>query len=319
MALLHGRDLLSSKYITAEIWDASGRIWFVPIKFTIGNYFLAKIEGKTYVFDLRGEKGTYKQTLAKSFQIIRYDTSHYKPISSKAKELEIVIKKNGLPRIDGLLNDVLAKLGKRERNDFVKHNLNELIEEVADYGNKKMAKVLGKNRLFEESAKNLINFLDNLNVEEIVTPVKKVSEYIQDDIKACPADFLGQAFNMQQIADIEHRKITNTPLSPARAWVKPLVLVLIIAFVGTIFYMGYNDGWFDGLGLGGLTDGFGAIGEAFKMQGGGSNIGSNIVELYPTPEAAKAAINAGKVKLSDFPPDMRPLIQSVKVGATPVP
>ena len=67
MGVLHGRDIYSSKWITAEISDASNRVHYVPIKHTLGDYFLADILGDVYAFKIDGSRILqYRETLVKT-------------------------------------------------------------------------------------------------------------------------------------------------------------------------------------------------------------------------------------------------------------
>ena len=52
MGIFHGRDLYSAKWLTAEIDDHGSRRWIIPIKHTIGKYFLAKIDKLYYCFEV---------------------------------------------------------------------------------------------------------------------------------------------------------------------------------------------------------------------------------------------------------------------------
>ena len=75
--------------------------------------------------------------------------------------------------------------------------------------------------------------------------------------------------------------------------------------VGVVLYMAYEQGMFNSI---------------TSMIPDISNVSltpptpppSGVVAKYPSPEAAKAAIDRGDAKLTDFPPEMRGLISSVK-------
>ena len=132
MGILNGRDQLTSKFITAEITDSSNRVHYVPIKHTIGEYFVVDLDGHFYAFTMKDARIlTHRKTATKSFQVIQYDTSHYSSIKPETKELEIALKKNSLPRMDRMLHDVLRVLGRREKDnkdEFEPHRIDELIE-----------------------------------------------------------------------------------------------------------------------------------------------------------------------------------------------
>ena len=124
MGIIKHKDIFSSKWITAEITDASNRIYYVPIKRTIGDYFLADIENHVYCFKIEGARiKVYQHTLVKSFRVLQYDLNHYMPVSAKDnKMLEEVLKKNALPKMNMMLFNILKLLGKREKASFTTHD-----------------------------------------------------------------------------------------------------------------------------------------------------------------------------------------------------
>ena len=75
MGVLSGRDILTSKYITAEITDSEDRIHYVAIKHTIGDFFVADLDGKFFAFTLQNARIlTHRVTMTKSFRVIQFDT-----------------------------------------------------------------------------------------------------------------------------------------------------------------------------------------------------------------------------------------------------
>ena len=52
MEILGWRDLLSAKWLTALNTDVNGRLFFIPIKHLLGDYFVAKINGHIFAFEM---------------------------------------------------------------------------------------------------------------------------------------------------------------------------------------------------------------------------------------------------------------------------
>ena len=124
MGVFHGRDNYSPKWINAEIDDAAGRRWVVPIKYTIGDYFLTDIEDQLYVFEIDHKAiKTYRGTGLRTIRYLNYDTTHFRPITEKVKELELLLKKNNLPRVNNIMSNVFRVLAKREKAEFTPHSL----------------------------------------------------------------------------------------------------------------------------------------------------------------------------------------------------
>lgn len=306
MGVLHGRDLYSPNWINAEIDDASGRRWVVPIKTTIGDYFLTEIENQLYCFEIdHSAVKTYRGTGLRSIRFLNYDTKHFRPITQKVKQLELTLRKNSLPRMNGMMAGVFKILGRREKANFENHKITDLIDELKKHADE-----------YAEQVRNIVTYLRDLDIEEIVTPVRGVSDYIEDDLKTTRPAFLGSIISHFQRLDGEHKKVTNTPLGPKRAWMKMLLLIMGVMLVGFILYWGYTEGWFDF-----ITTGIGSIQfPSFTpppMQGGGSQ---DIMKRYSSPEELRAAIDRGEIKESQLPPDVRELVKGVKTPtATPVP
>jgi len=299
MGILSHKDIFNAKWITAEITDASNRIWYVPIKNPLGDYFLADIDNQIYCFKIDGARvKTYRHTLIKSFRILQYDTNHYLPVSAgDNKALEDVLKKNSLPRVNLMLFNILKVLGKMENQDeFTPHRLKDLISKISK-----------KEDQYAEQVKNITNFLESLNVDEIVTPVKKVSEFLEDDLMETDAKFLGTIVSTFQRTDIEHRKVTNTPLTGKVAWMKFIAVAIVMMAIIAVAWILYDSGTFD--------SGFSIPGFDPSSLGFGEPVEDPLkvwTEKY-TPEELKAAIDRGEVNYDDLPKVIRDTVDSVKL------
>ena len=308
MGVLSGKDLYSSKWITANITDSSDRLWVVPIKHTLGDYFLADIDGKVYCFKIHpGRIKTYYHTLVKSFRILQYDTNHYMPISSAdCAELGRALKVNSLPKMNRMLFNIMKLLGQREKEEFTPHVLQDLVEEVGEHEEQ-----------YKEQVLNIKNYLSHLRVDQILTPVRRITDFIQEDLLATDAGFMGDVVSHYQRTDLEHKKVTNTPITGKVAWMKWMLIIGFIVIIALIFYIAYDNGWFDPiLNAGKSLEGFQGIN--FGAPPGSTD--AEFAAKYPTPEAAKAALDRGELHESQIPPAMRELVKNVKTPeAIPTP
>lgn len=303
MGILSHKDIFNSKWITAEITDASNRIWYVPIKNPLGDYFLADIDKQVYCFKIDGARvKTYRHTLVKSFRVLQYDTNHYNPVSAKDnKALEDVLRKNSLPRVNLMLFNILKVLGKMEdQTKFTPHDLKKLTSKISEKENE-----------YAEQVKNITNFLESLNVDEIVTPVKKVSEFLEDDLMETDAKFLGTIVSTFQRTDIEHRKVTNTPLTGKIAWMKFMAVAVIIGGIAAVALLMIESGTFDsGFSIPGFD-----FDDANPFGTGGVNPEDTLkfwTDKY-TPEELKAAIDRGEVEYDNLPKVIQDTVDSVKL------
>lgn len=310
MVFLPNNGILSYKYLNAKIKDAGGRIKFVQVKNYIGDYFVTTINQKPYVFKVVAKDiGIYDEWGVKKYMIADYSTTHYRPISDKTDAIKHLIEDNGLPnKINIPLFNVLKNLGKREKKDFEKHDIEILLNELIEAKNSKIAKILGHESKYQEAAANVIDFLQSLNTKEIVTPTRPIAEYIEEDLVATDPGYGGTVITTHQRTDVEHKRISNIPVGPKRPYAILLAIIFGIALAGMGLYLLIENGTFDGIG-----EPFGAVGDFMKQQNNPpAQAPSSVAAQYGTPAEAKLAIDRGEAKLADFPPEMRPLISSVK-------
>lgn len=266
------RDL-SPKHLNALIVDAGNLVHLIHVKYMIGDYFTCIIDKQTYVFRIEGATKRYQEKLRRRYELQWYDTRHYSPLNDqRTKELQDVLIKNHLPKVNGMLYSVFRILGSREKDpqSFRKHNLKKIFKEVAD-----------KKSQYAVAIRNIRNYLDGLNIEEIVTPVKSVADYITDDIIATNPGYLGNAIALYTALDVESKKITNTPPGPRKPLMKIMILVLLgIALVVGAYYMSTNN--------------------TLGTLGGNQFQKVDIAHKYPTPEKLHAAVDRGEIKYDDL-------------------
>ena len=320
MGLFHGRDLFSSKYITAEIKDASKRLHYVPIKHMIGDYFITKLDGQTYCFKMDNEICQYREKATKHFRVIQYDTTHYRPIKSEIKELELLLIKEDLPKVNNTMAEVFKVLSNKEKKqrkkdgEFIPHSLEDLINDLKEYKTLDISKVLPENEArFISKVKTIVNYLKDLDIEKISTPVKGISNFIEDDLKATDPQFLGTVGLTLQNLDFEDKKVTNTPLTSRQALMKVVIVIMLVVIIGALVAVGIEQGWFDsiadlGSGFASFTPGGG--GSSFSSAGGAKN--SAYYQNNFTPEELRAAIDRGEINEDTLPADIKEMVRNVE-------
>jgi hypothetical protein len=302
------KSLLSSKYINAEIVDSSNQLHFVPIKNVLGGYFIANINGFDYCFKLDGTRYLWWQkTLTSRVLKVNYHISHYLPIDHNSNAMKLFLEKNNLPKIDNKFSNFLKVLAKNEKTDknadFKPYTLENFIDEV-----NKLPTNMEKEK--QELILNIKQMLENLSLEQIVTPVRPISEFIDTDLKATDPQFLGTIVKAVSAVDIEHKKITNTPISGKQGWIKILAVMFLVGLIIAIVYIAYDQGAFDFISssLQGLGD----------FQFSTAPPPSSRMSTY-SPEELKAMVDSGAIKEADLSPIERDLIKNVKPTVTPVP
>ena len=307
MGVLHGRDLFSTKWITAIITDASSRMHIVPIKHTLGDYFITDIDESTYVFKIDGSRTVqYRQTLTKSFSVLQYTTQHYLPYSGSVKELEMVLQKNSLPKADSMLAKIFRVLAAKEKKQFIPHNLRDLAATIQDFerGSKTNAPAQVHEQ-YSKEAMNMLRYLERLSNDEIITPIKHISELIQDDLIATDPKFLGSVVSSYQRTDLEHKKVTNTPITAKQGWMKFLLIFMGIGLVGFIGFYLYDSGMLENLGMDTMMPSFGGMSDA------------ELMERYPDGNSLKAAVDSGELDYNSLSPTAQKIVDETP-SATPI-
>ncbi len=303
MGVLSGKDIYSSKYITADITDAAHKVHFVPIKYAIGDFFLVDLNKKIYLFKIDGTKiFTWEKTLAKSFRKIYYNTSHAMPISPEdTHQIETLLKENSLPKIDKNLFKLLQMMGLNEElkeGEKPKHSLKKLSEDIQKFQGH-----------HPEEVENMIRYIKNIGEDRIiVTPIRRIGEFIEKDLMETSPGFLGDVIAHQQRTDIEHAKVRNQPYNVKKPWMMIALFMMIIVIGGGVGLYLFNDGAFDDLGIPGFA--------------GDSQ--ESIMAKYRTPEALEAAIDSGELDFDELPKDIRSMLTTYRetqeaVTATPIP
>lgn len=294
-------QIYSKKYLNAEITDSSDRIHVVHIKYVLGDYFVTKIDGQIYVFRLKGHIYNYHAFAMKTVRKIYYNTQHYMPIAPEQYErLKLIIDVNNLPKINRTLFNTLRYLGKTERAEFVQHDMESLFNQISAQEN-----------AYSKEAQNMKNFLDHLNITQIVTPLKEVTEFFEGDMIASDPQFFGDVLPAYQRLDAEDKKITNTPIRGKKNIMKYIAILMGVALVGLLVWTLWTSGALDQ-----VKSPFDAVGTFFKTQnqgppgGGGSGVPP---ECQGTVEACKTAVDSGKVKLAQLPEAMRQVVQNFKL------
>jgi hypothetical protein len=301
IGIFSGKKVYSHDLITAEISDSSGHVFFVPIRYMIGDYFLTEINRQVYAFYLDQTRvKTSKTKGAKSFQIIYYDVSHYKPVSTNhITELERIINVNSLPRKfnkKGL--NVMKILGKTEKEDFTVHDITSLKSRLLEH----------KDR-YKKNIAELINFMAELQTEEIVTPVKRMVDFVEGDLKTIDAKFMGSIFTQAVKMDESSQKVLNPILTAKKSW---LVMILALGMLGSIGGMGYfanEAGAFDNIGSS-IVPQINSAGASYSQE--------NLMKNYPNGAALRAAVDSGTLSYDKLPPAVKRIVDDTPSPA-PVP
>ena len=292
--IFDGKNVYNYKGITAEITDSGNLKWFVPLKSILGDYFVCKINNQTYVFKIAFDRiKTSKRKGAMSFQTLDYNTEHYLPVSGDTKEIELLLHETPFKKINGKIQDILRIFGRSEKNPMEKpHDLEELVDILSS-----------KQKKYPNEVEATINYFKSLSVKEIVTPLGRVSQFIEDDLKSTDASMIGQIWDKAVEIDKDHKTVTNVPVNLKKSYlVMALILLVVFSVIGLI-YFAYEAGRFDNIGI---DLGFSSGGADYSKE--------SLMKRYPSGASMRAAVDNGSLDYNKLPKDVQKM-----VDATPRP
>ena len=335
MGVFGHNDLFSRKYTTAVIRDSQDRGYFIHLKTDLDGYFITKLNNTFYAFSLDNARYiTHRNFGIKTFKWVDFDTTHYLPIQfDKLEELKLFLVKNSLPRMNMLQHIMIKTLGRKERKkemesqrttkaslkakraegktdeviakEITIHDVNVLLQELAQ-----------RQTEFPEETANLINYIQGLDIDHIVTPCRKISEYIEDDLIATKPSFLGELIPRLSRLQGKHSEITNLPYGTKSAWMmKVMILGFVVVGIAMIAWMA-DAGYFNEITkLVPDTSQFKGVGDAFSGGGSSSSVVDKCSDQYLqdnySPEQLKAALDNGSVTCK-----LSPTLQSSVDGAS---
>lgn len=308
VSIFGGNKIFDPHFITAQITMPGKKVKFVPIKYMLGDYFLWENNKQVYAFIMTGDVYTSKVSGAKSFQTIYYDVSHYKPISpSDVKALEIIITKNSLPQLNIRLLNILRIFGKREKENTKTMNLAEMTEEFAPHDIGALIEELMKHeKRYQKEISEMLNFIASLDTKFIVTPVKRLADFIQQDLRQIDPKFMGTVFTQACKIEEKSQKVLNPTLTAKKSWVVMLLAIGLIITICTTLYFAYEAGAFD------------ALSSSIPTLGGGADYSEKtLMSKYPTCPALKAALESGSLTYDKLPKSVQQVADSCQSVASP--
>jgi uncharacterized protein YqgQ len=284
MGVIHGRDLLSSKFPTAIIIDSVGAAHFVPIKNPIGDYFFTTINKELFVFNTRTQPYAWRQSMAKTFGIYIYFTDNYNPVTSHVKELELILEKNDLGRFGDLTHRAFSILKRHEKKEFETTKVLTLVESL------KKEKISNPERYAQNE--ELIQWLLDLPVDEIVTPVRRVTEYLDETFLAPDPAIFGAIKTALGLLLTQNKEVNHVEIKAKTGWMKIIAVTMIIGLLGAVGFLLYDGGYLDSLGdaigspLSGMSD-------------------QQIMTQYPNAASLKNAVDSGKLDYNSLSPAVK--------------
>lgn len=320
MGGIKNRDLLSTKYLNAII-NMGNRFFVVHVKQYLGSdLFLAKIERKYYLFKIDPSRIKLNHHFGvQSVSKIDYDLSNYRPIDEKQiADLENILNTNSLSKVDRKLFKLFDILGRREKSDLNAdgtlkhpHNLTELLAEAEKYKGE------------DEAVLEIIEYMRHLDIKQIVTPVKKLSEFLYKELKETDPGFADEVFKRALATEQENKKMTNTPITGKSPILKIVVVLMLVGVIVAVIAYGASTGAFGHLPtIGGGGGSFGGIpGLSGSSAPSGPLSASSPVSAwasaYPTPQALENGINSHQIACTQLPKEVKDMVNTLPSHVCP--
>lgn len=276
MGVIHGRDLLSTKWPTAIIIDSVGAAHFFPIKNPIGDFFFAVINNEIYAFNTRRQPFSWRQSMARTFSFYVYFTDNYNPVTEELKELDNILERNDIRKFSMLWYKALKLFARSEKRKF------ESLEKVALI--EALSKEKEKNPKRFADHEELIQFLKDQPLEKIVTPVRRATDFLDETFLAPDPAIFGAIKTSLKMLLNENREVNHVEIKAKKGWMKIILLMCVIGMGIAIGWFIYDGGYLDNLG--GVS--FGAISD------------QELQARYPNCNSLVDAVNAGTVKLDQI-------------------
>ena len=275
MGVVHGRDLLSSKWPTAIIIDSVGAAHFFPIKNPIGDFFFAIVNNEIYAFNTREQPFSWRQSMAKTFAFYVFFTDNYNPVTKELKELDTVLERNDIKKFTMLWYKVLKQFAKGEKRNFEAQEKIKLIEALS--------KDLKSNPKRYADYEDVIEFLKDQPLDKIVTPVRRVTDYLDDTFLAPDPAVFGAIKTSLKMLLNENREVNHVEIKAKKGWMKIALVCAVIVMGACIAWFIYDGGYLDNLGA------------SFGGSLGGPN-DEQIKSQFPNCPSLRAAVDSGKLK-----------------------
>lgn len=314
MGGIKNRDLFSTKFLNAVI-NGGQRFFVIHIKQYLGNnFFLAKIERKYHLFKIDPTRiKLYHHFGVQNVAKIDYELSNYNPIDEKqVADLENILNTNSLSKVDRKMFKLFDVLGKREKlnpDGTLKepHKLDELLAEAKKYQGD------------DEAVLEIIEYMRHLDVKQIVTPVKRLSEFLYKDLKEPDPGFADQLLNRSIATDKENKRMTNIPVDGKSPLLKIVLVLLLVGLVVGVIAYGFQTGQFSHIlpsfgASGGSPLSFTPPGSPAAVPSGPLSATSPVgqwASAYPTPQSLESAINSHQIACTQLPKEVKDMVNTL--------
>ena len=279
MGVIHGRDLLSTKWPTAIIIDSVGAAHFFPIKNPIGDFFFAVINNEIYAFNTRHQPFSWRQSMARTFSFYVYFTDNYNPVTQELKELDSILERNDIRKFSMLWYKAMKLFARSEKRKFEAMEKVTLIEALS--------KEKEKNPKRFADHEELIQFLKDQPLDKILTPVRRATDFLDETFLAPDPAIFGAIKTSLKMLLNENREVNHVEIKAKKGWMKIILMMMVVVMGVVIAWFVYDGGYLDNIG-----SQFGASFGAISDQ--------ELQSRYPQCHQLVSAVDSGAVKLDQI-------------------
>ena len=168
----------------------------------------------------------------------------------------------------------------------MQHDIGELIEKLAVHEER-----------YSQEISELINFMASLEKQYIVTPVKRITDFLQGDLKTIDAKFMGEIFTQAVKMDEKAKKVLNPPLNAKKSWLVLIMAIGMVILLIGLLYFANESGAFSSVG-----------GMIPSIGGGGGYDEKSLMSKYPTGPALRLAVDSGQLDYTKLPKSVQKIV-----------
>ena len=242
---LHVRSALGGKYLTAEICDEAGNLYFVMIKRKdmIHNHFFVRLGTAIYIFRVESDKiQTVRNWGTSPVSLIHYSTKHFLPVRmDELADIKQFRTNNpdikSIDEVQAILLTAARVLEERaEANgghaDAI--SLAEAMKYVTGDIDLTKAGSVRQAATYQEA-------LDRMGVSTVVTPLNLVTDFLGSTIQSSSLSIMSILKELER-KEFQWKQIANPAKTPFQHWALiGLIAVAGLAIGGGLFVLGGED------------------------------------------------------------------------------
>lgn len=178
--------------------------------------------------------------MARTFSFYVYFTDNYNPVTEELKELDNILERNDIRKFSMMWYKVMKRFARSEKRKFEAMETVKLIESLS--------KEKEKNPKRYTDHEELIQFLKDQPLDKIVTPVRRITDFVDETILAPDPAIFGAIKTSMKMLLNENREVNHVEIKAKKGWMKIFLVMAVIAMGIAIAWFIYDGGYLDNIG-----------------------------------------------------------------------